>query len=185
MKKIKLQTIVIVLVLFVILRHFISSPYKSEKSKKTETKLTVWPKGIVIAPLTGLNPDIRTYYAALKYYISQLQATSFTRENYSDTQWNGSVLVMLPILRNNITNFSKLHNKYANDPNILTNCDYLYAASNICGVTTSWIASMITADPGLKTITNGEYRVITDGGGIRLAQPFLILVNSLIGNSPC
>ena len=36
MKKIKLQTIVIVLVLFVILRHFISSPYKSEKSEKAE-----------------------------------------------------------------------------------------------------------------------------------------------------
>lgn len=184
----KLKPLLIILVVFFILMAF-SSPYAtSAAAKKTTaatTKINLFPSGLVLAPLTNLNPNIQFYYAALKNYISQLQSTTFTRSYYSDSQWK-IIVDDSPVLQANLINFFKIHNKYAKDPNILTNCTYLYGVNSISDNSFQWIANIITADPGLVKITNGQFKTITyPNGTTQLELPFYTLVSSLIGNSPC
>jgi hypothetical protein len=178
----KLKTILIILIVFFILSS-ISSPYKKRVTKKKKTVATVaglhiWPTGVIVNIPTSkvkLDPSLQTFYQMLRNFVNQLKTSSFTQSLYSDTDWNMITSRLTEYQNTELANFVSMQNKYANDPNILTYCDYLSVLIGFAGDLTIMSYALNSNDPGCLSLINGE--VVT--------QAFANFIQTLITKADC
>ena len=153
--KVDSKMIILIIVIFIILRQFVSSPYASGPKP---------PVGLIvgtIAPLTNQDPSIQRYYTSFLKYINQLRHTSINYSYYTDDQWNRFYPNYLSF-KIYVQEFINTHNYYAtnnNAVNLRGKCNYFIAGASAVSLSIiRGIAEIAnaTSDPGFDALRKGE-----------------------------